>query len=134
VRRLAFRVGKDLDVAEYVRACQTCQCTKAEHGGPRGLVHPLPLPSRRSGMIVADWITGLPAMEGGFDMMQSGKAHALPTRATATAVDAAEIIRDMCLRSGDGFPDVLAVDHDVPGLGPGRGLVPHRRLSVPQEP
>jgi hypothetical protein len=24
----------------------------------------------------------------------------------------AEIIRDMCLRSGDGFPDVLVVDHD----------------------
>ncbi len=23
-----------------------------------------------------------------------------------------KIIRDMCLRSGDGFPDVLAVDHD----------------------
>ena len=26
--------------------------------------------------------------------------------------DAADIIRDMCLRSGDGFPDVLVVDHD----------------------
>ena len=36
----------------------------------------------------------------------------MPTRATATAEDAAEIIRDMCLRSGAGFPDVLVVDHD----------------------
>ena len=45
VRRLAFRVGQD--VAEYVRSCQTCQRTKAEHGGPRGLPHPFPLPSRR---------------------------------------------------------------------------------------
>jgi hypothetical protein len=36
----------------------------------------------------------------------------IPTRATATAADAAAIIRDMCLRSGDGFPDVLVVDHD----------------------
>ncbi len=42
----------------------------------------------------------------------SGKVHAVPSRATATAADAAEIIRDMCLRSGDGFPDVLVVDHD----------------------
>jgi hypothetical protein len=42
----------------------------------------------------------------------SGKVHAVPTRSTATAADAAAIIRDMCLRSGDGFPDVLVVDHD----------------------
>ena len=38
--------------------------------------------------------------------------HAVHTRATATAADAAEIIRGMCLLSGDGFPDVLVVDHD----------------------
>ena len=118
VRRLAFWVGQDVDVAEYVRTCQTCQRTKAEHGGPRGLLHPLPLPSRRGGMIGVDWIAGLPTTEGGFDMIQthvdllSGKVHAVPTRATATAADAAEIIRDLCLRSGDGFPDVLVVDHD----------------------
>ena len=41
----------------------------------------------------------------------SGKVHAVPTGATATAADAAEIIRNTCLRSGDGFPDVLVVDH-----------------------
>ena len=39
--------------------------------------------------------------------------HAVPTRATATAADAGEIIRDMCLRSGAGFPDVIVVDHDA---------------------
>jgi hypothetical protein len=42
----------------------------------------------------------------------SGKLHAVPTRKTDTAAMAAEIIRDMCLRSGDGFPDTLVVDHD----------------------
>jgi len=118
VRRLAFWVGQDGDVAEYVRSCQICQRTKAEHGGPRGLLHPLPLPSRRGGMIGVDWIAGLPTTAAGFDMIQnhvdllSGKVHAVPTRATATAADAAAIIRDMCLRSGAGFPDVLVVDHD----------------------
>jgi hypothetical protein len=118
VRRLAFWVGQDIDVAEYVRSCQTCQRTKAEHCGPRGLLHPLPLPSRRGGMIGVDWIAGLPTTAAGFDMIQnhvdllSGKVHAVPTRSTATAADAAAIIRDMCLRSGDGFPDVLVVDHD----------------------
>ena len=43
----------------------------------------------------------------------SGKVHAVPTRSTATATDAEAIIRDMCLRSGAGFPDVLVVDHDA---------------------
>jgi hypothetical protein len=38
VRRLAFWVSQDGDVAEYVRSCQTCQCqrTKADHRGPSG--------------------------------------------------------------------------------------------------
>ena len=118
VRRLAFWVGQDLDVAEYVRSCQTCQRTKAEHGGPRGLLHPLPLPTRRGGMIGVDWIAGLPTTANGFDMIQnhvdllSGKVHAVPTRATATAKDAADIIVEMCMRSGDGMPDVIVVDHD----------------------
>jgi hypothetical protein len=42
----------------------------------------------------------------------SGKVYVVPTRATATAADAAEIIQDLCLRAGTGFPDVLVVDHD----------------------
>lgn len=42
----------------------------------------------------------------------SGQVNAVPTRSTATAADAALIIRDMRVRSGDGFPDVLVVDHD----------------------
>jgi hypothetical protein len=64
VRRLAFWVEEDVDVAEYVCTCQTCKQTKAEHGGPRGLLHPLPLPSRRVRMIGVDWIAGLPTTEG----------------------------------------------------------------------
>ena len=118
VRRLAFWVGQDVDIAEYVRTCPTCQRVKAEHCGPRGHMHPLPLPSRRGGMLGVDWIAGLPTTAAGFDMIQnhvdllSGKVYALHTRATATAADAAEIIRDLCLRSGTGFPDVLVVDHD----------------------
>ena len=75
-------------------------------------------------MIGLNWISGLPTTAAGFDMnhvdLLSGKVHAVPTRstatatATATAADAAAIICDMCLRSGDsdGFPDVLVVDHD----------------------
>ena len=69
-------------------------------------------------MFGVDFIAGLYTTAAGFDMIQnrvdllSCEAHAVPTRSTATAADAAAIIRDMCLRSGDGFPDVLVVHHD----------------------
>ena len=36
----------------------------------------------------------------------------MPTRATDTAADAARIILETVLRSVDGIPDVLVVDHD----------------------
>ncbi len=65
-----------------------------------------------------EWIAGLPLTAAGFNMIQnhinllSGKVSTVPKRAMAMAADAAEIIHYMCLRSGDGFPDVLVVDHD----------------------
>jgi len=49
VRRLAYWPGQTRDVEAYVRTCEVCQRTKAEHVGPRGLLHPLPLPTRRGG-------------------------------------------------------------------------------------
>jgi len=118
VRRLAYWPGQTRDVDAYVRSCEICQRTKAEHVGPRGLLHPLPLPTRRGGVIGVDWLLGLPMTASGFDQVQvhvdhlSGKVHAVPTRATDTAADAARIILEMALRSGDGVPDVLVVDHD----------------------
>ena len=51
VRRLAFWVRQDVDVAEYFRSSQTCQRVKADHGGPRGHLHPLLLPSWRGGIL-----------------------------------------------------------------------------------
>jgi hypothetical protein len=69
-------------------------------------------------VIGVDWLLGLPMTASGFDQVQvhvdhlSGKVHAVPTRTTDTAADAARIILEMALRSGDGVPDVLVVDHD----------------------
>jgi hypothetical protein len=69
-------------------------------------------------MIGVDRIAWLPTTEEGFYMIQNhddmllGKVHAVPNCATATAAEAAEIIRDimMFLRSCDLFPNVLVVD------------------------
>ena len=101
-----------------MRTCEIYQRTKANHVGPVGLFHPLPLPSRRDGVIGVDWLLGLPMTESGFDQVQvhvdhlSGKVHPVPTRAIDTAADAARILLEMAPRSGDGIPDVLVVDHD----------------------
>jgi hypothetical protein len=100
-----------------VRSCDICQRTKADHVGPHGLLSSLPLPARRGCVIGVDWLVGLPMTASGFDQVRvhvdhlSGKVHAVPTRATDTAADAAQIILKMALRLGDGVPDVL-VDHD----------------------
>ncbi len=60
----------------------------------------------------------------------SGKVHAIPTGATAAAADAAETIRDMCLRSGDGFPDVLVVGHDPKARATCSGPSPRARARA----
>ena len=77
-----------------------------------------PLPSRRGGVIGVDWLMGLPPTAKGFDQVQVhvdyllGKVHAVPNRSTATSTEAAQIILEMALRSSDGIPDMLVVDHD----------------------
>jgi transposase InsO family protein len=117
VRRLAYWQGQTRDVDAYVCTCEVCQRTKAEHVGPRGLLHPLSLPTRKGGVIGVDLLLGLPMTVSGFDQVQvhvdhlSGKVHAVPTRSTDTAADAARIILEMALRSGGGVSDVLVVDH-----------------------
>ena len=61
---------------------------------------------------------GHPMAVSGFDQVQvhvddlSDKVHAVPTRSTDTAADAAQIILEMALGSGDGVPDVIVEDHD----------------------
>ena len=118
VRRVAFWPGLSDEVREYVRSCSICQKVKADHGGPHGLLHPLPLPTRRGGTLGVDWICGLPVTAAGFDQLMvivdllSGKVHATPSKSTDNAATAAQTLLDHSLRSGDGVPDVLVVDHD----------------------
>jgi hypothetical protein len=99
VRRLANWPGQTLAAEAYVRTCEVCQPTKAEHVGPRGLLHPLQPPARRGRVIGVDWLVWLAMAASGLDQVQarvdhlSGKIHAVPTtRSTDTAADAARIL------------------------------------------
>ena len=78
VRRLAYWQGQTREVDSYVRSCGICQRTKADHVGPRGLLHPLPLPARRGGVIGVDWLVGLPMTASGFDQVQVHRARRPP--------------------------------------------------------
>ena len=145
VRRLAFWPGQNRAVAAYVRSCDTCQRIKAEHVGPRGLLHPLPLPTRRGGVIGVDWLMGLPRTAKGFDQVQvhvdylSGKVHAVPTKSTDTAADAAHhsrhgtsIWRWHTGRPGGGSRPKVHEQH-VSGVQPPPRLQPDRGVGVPQK-
>ena len=65
-RRLAYWPGQTRDVDTNVRSCEVCQRTKADRVGPCGPLHPLPLPSRRGGVIGL----GLPVTAAVFDQVQ----------------------------------------------------------------
>ena len=99
VLRLAFWLGQDCDVVEYLRSCQKCRHTKAEHGSPRGLPHSM-IPLPEAGLVDwgGGWITGLQTTAAASTCC---KARCIPSqrarrrRRLATATVAAAIIRDM---------------------------------------
>ena len=106
VRLLAYwpgRVRQTRDFVAYVRSCEVCQRTKA-------CCTPFPLPSRRSGVIGVDWLLGLPMPASGFDQARvhidhlPSKVHAVATRSTDTAGDAARITWRWPSARGSGLP------------------------------
>ncbi|WVZ52613.1 hypothetical protein U9M48_003656 [Paspalum notatum var. saurae] len=54
-------------VAEYVTVCDTCQCVKAEHQRPAGLLQPLKIPEWKWEEISMDFIVGLPRTQKGYN-------------------------------------------------------------------
>ena len=56
-----------VDVANFVKKCDSCQHVKASHRLPQGELHPLPIPGRRWESVSMDLITDLPPTERGYD-------------------------------------------------------------------
>ncbi|WVZ75466.1 LOW QUALITY PROTEIN: hypothetical protein U9M48_023515, partial [Paspalum notatum var. saurae] len=59
--------GMKRAVAEYVAICDTCQCVKAEHQRPTGLLQPLKVPEWKCEEITMDFIVGLPCTQKGYN-------------------------------------------------------------------
>ena len=100
----------------YVRGCNTCQRTKADHGATPGLLKPLEIASRPFESLGLDLITGLP-VSSGFDAILtvvdrfSKLAHFLPTTKTVTAQGVADLFAREIFRH-HGLPVSLVSDRD----------------------
>ena len=93
-RRSVWWPGLPAEVEEYVCTCPTCQRVKADHLPPAGLLHPLPVPTRRGGCISLDFLE-LPVARSGHDFLQvntdllTGRVWLVLTFKAATAETAA---------------------------------------------
>ena len=104
----AFRAGQASRAGKrenYYEAHDTVASTGHDNS------HPLPLPSRCSGMI--GWTGSSGCRRLRHDLLAEPRPPAVRTRSTATSTDEVAITREMCLRSGAGCSDALAVDHDA---------------------
>ena len=117
VRRTVWWPNLEADVLAFLKSCPVCQRVKADHGGPKGLFFPLPVPARRGGTIGIDFVE-LPPSADGRDFLQvqmdllTGRVWLVATRKTATAEDVARdfvasVFRDV------GVPDCIVSDRDT---------------------
>jgi hypothetical protein len=80
-----------VDVSKYVAACEVCQCVKAEHKRPAGLLKPLEIPEWKWEHITMDFVVGLPRSPRGRDAIWvvvdrlTKSAHFIPMKTTNSA-------------------------------------------------
>ncbi|WVZ97571.1 hypothetical protein U9M48_043097 [Paspalum notatum var. saurae] len=97
--------GMKRAVAEYVAICDTCQCVKAEHQRPAGLLQPLKVLEWKWEEITMDFIVSLPRTQKGYNSIWvvvdrlTKVAHFIPVNTTYSGAKLAElyISRIVCL-------------------------------------
>ncbi|WVZ64210.1 LOW QUALITY PROTEIN: hypothetical protein U9M48_013770 [Paspalum notatum var. saurae] len=93
--------GMKRAVAEYVAICDTCQCVRAEHQRPAGLLQPLKVPEWKWEEITMDFIVGLPRYNSIWVVEDrlTKVAHFIPVNTTYSGAKLAElyISRIVCL-------------------------------------
>ena len=107
-----------VDIKLYVRSCLVCQRTKASNRKPMGLLHPLPIPTRRWQCVTMDFIVQLPKTVDGHDAIfvvvdkLSKRAYFIATTTTATAPDTALLFFTNVIKNGHGIPEIIVSDRD----------------------
>jgi hypothetical protein len=109
--------GLAKEVKQFVQVCDACQRNKSSTTKPSGLLQPLPIPEGKWESIGMDFIVGLPCTAKGFDSILviidrlSKMVHLVPTMATATAADVAQLFVDHVVKL-HGFPQSIVSDRD----------------------
>jgi transposase InsO family protein len=105
-------IRKDLE--RYVRNCATCRRIKSSTQKPQGLLHPLPIPTRRWQDISCDFVTGLPLSRGHTAILTvvdrlTKMRHFIPCTDKVTAKDTAQLFLDHVWKL-HGLPDTVTSD------------------------
>ena len=117
VKQLFWWAGMKEDVLAFVKGCDLCQRNKPSNAKPLGLLHPLPVPSRRWESVSMDFIMQLPMTKNGHDAILvfvdrlSKMAHFVPTRTEVGTNETAEIFMREVFRL-HGLPKQIVSDRD----------------------
>ena len=107
-----------VDVANFVKKCDSCQHFKASHLLPQGEWHPLPIPGRRWESVSMDVITDLPPTERGFDTIVvfvdrlSKMVYLAPCTKSVTATELVHLFGENVWKL-HGIPSNIVTDRDV---------------------
>jgi hypothetical protein len=105
------------DVKQYCTSCPVCQVTKSSTQKKPGVLQPLPVPDRKWQHITMDFLVGLPPSKDGHDACLvvvdrlTKFVRLIPTTATATAVDIAQLVCEEVFKHY-GMPEVILTDRD----------------------
>ena len=119
VKQRFYWRNMDLDIAEYVKGCETCQRSKPSNQKVMGAPTPLEIPARAWQHIALDFIMPLPLTKGtAYDACLvvidklTKMVHYLPHGMTITAAGVALLLLDRVVKY-HGVPEVIISDRDV---------------------
>jgi hypothetical protein len=108
--------GMKREIAFYIARCDVCQCVKAEHQRPAGLLQPLKVPMWKWEEVSMDFITGLPRSKRGHDSIWvivdrlTKVAHFIPVKTTHNGRELTDLYISRIV-SLHGVPKTIVSDH-----------------------
>ena len=116
ITRELYWPGVAADVETYIKSCTSCAQNKSSTQRPAGLLHPMPIPTKRFEEIAMDFVGPLPKSHG-YDTMLvitdrlTNYVKIEPCKSTNTAVEIADIVyRSWCRQFG--LPNAITCDRD----------------------
>jgi hypothetical protein len=106
------------DVVNYIAKCMESQRVKDEHRHPTSLLHPLPIPKKKRGVVTIDFIAKFPRTTKRHDSIMvvvdkfTKSSHFVHVKMTHTTTNIAEIYMREIARL-HGIPKKIVSDRDT---------------------